>query len=145
MQRSSSLHSMLKCTWYDVVKAASSFLSSSSSNSSQEKLWERELPFISLVWSSIHMEIGAAPSRIAASPQMFFFQVVPVTPPRFRPLGDNQQEHPQTVHYTKILQLNAAVATMSAKKDEAEEPEKVLALMLNSWLELQVRGGVDRL
>ena len=117
----------------------------------QEKLWERELPFMSLIWSSIHTELGAAATKQPASPHMFFFRVVPVTPPRFRPLSDTQQEHPQTIHYSRILTLNATMATLGARRESAEQggegeegeqdeqtkAEKIASATLNAWLELQ--------
>ncbi len=40
---------------------------------------------------------------------MFFFESILVTPPKFRPLSDTQQEHPQTIHYSNILRTNAQI------------------------------------
>lgn len=105
----------------------------------QEKLWERELPFLSLIWSSIHTDASSPATKQPPSAQMFFFQLIPVTPPRFRPTSEQAAEHPQSVHYSKILQLTQSMRALGEDHPEGAEDSARPVATVNTWEELQVR------
>ncbi|KAF9782967.1 hypothetical protein BJ322DRAFT_1008844 [Thelephora terrestris] len=85
-----------------------------------------------------------------ASADMFFMEVIPVTPTRFRPpakLGDTLFEHPQNELLTRMLNtsyrlrdLNVELNAVSAKSAEHDEGVRrsVLQNLLNTLVQLQV-------
>lgn len=85
-----------------------------------------------------------------ASADMFFMEVIPVTPTRFRPpakLGDTLFEHPQNELLARVLNtsyrlrdLNAELNAVSAKNGEYDEGVRrsVLQNLLNALVQLQV-------
>ena len=85
-----------------------------------------------------------------ASADVFFMEVIPVTPTRFRPpakLGDTLFEHPQNELLTRILNtsyrlrdLNTDLNAASAKGPEYDEDLKRSSLqnLLNALVQLQV-------
>jgi len=85
-----------------------------------------------------------------ASADMFFMEVIPVTPTRFRPpakLGDTLFEHPQNELLTRLLNtsyrlrdLNAELHAISVKSPEYDEEVRrsVLQNLLNTLVQLQI-------
>jgi len=85
-----------------------------------------------------------------ASADMFFMEVIPVTPTRFRPpakLGDTLFEHPQNELLTRLLNtsyrlrdLNSELNAVSAKSAEYDESVRrsVLQNLLNALIQLQI-------
>jgi DNA-directed RNA polymerase beta' subunit len=85
-----------------------------------------------------------------ASADMFFMEIIPVTPTRFRPpakLGDILFEHPQNELLTRLLNtsyrlrdLNAELNAVSVKSAEYEEGVRrsVLQNLLNALVQLQI-------
>jgi DNA-directed RNA polymerase I subunit RPA1 len=85
-----------------------------------------------------------------ASADMFFMEVIPVTPTRFRPpakLGDTLFEHPQNELLTRLLNtsyrlrdLNAQLNAVSVKSAEYDEGVRrsVLQNLLNALVQLQI-------
>lgn len=85
-----------------------------------------------------------------ASADMFFMEVVPVTPTRFRPpakLGDTLFEHPQNELLTRLLNtsyrlrdLNTELNAVSMKNAEYDEGVRrsVLQKLLNTLVQLQI-------
>ena len=85
-----------------------------------------------------------------ASADMFFMEVIPVTPTRFRPpakLGDTLFEHPQNELLTRLLNtsyrlrdLNTDLSAVSVKSAEYDEGVRRSALqnLLNSLVQLQI-------
>lgn len=85
-----------------------------------------------------------------ASADMFFMEVIPVTPTRFRPpakLGDTLFEHPQNELLTRLLNtsyrlrdLNTELNAVSAKNAEYDEGVRrsVLQNLLNTLVQLQI-------
>ena len=85
-----------------------------------------------------------------ASADMFFVEVIPVTPTRFRPpakLGDTLFEHPQNELLTRLLNtsyrlrdLNAELNAVSVKNAEYDDAirRSVLQNLLNTLIQLQV-------
>ncbi|KAF9653451.1 beta and beta-prime subunits of DNA dependent RNA-polymerase [Thelephora ganbajun] len=85
-----------------------------------------------------------------ASADMFFMEVIPVTPTRFRPpakLGDTLFEHPQNELLTRLLNtsyrlrdLNAELNAVSMKSAEYDEDVRrsVLQDLLNTLVQLQI-------
>ena len=85
-----------------------------------------------------------------ASADMFFVEVIPVTPTRFRPpakLGDTLFEHPQNELLTRLLNtsyrlrdLNAELNAVSVKNAEYDDGirRSVLQNLLNTLIQLQV-------
>jgi DNA-directed RNA polymerase I subunit RPA1 len=68
---------------------------------------------------------------------IFFLEVMPVAPSRFRPpmtMGDQQFEHPQNVFLTKIMNLNEQL--QSAAADEADNGFS-LQRKIQTWIQLQ--------
>ena len=85
-----------------------------------------------------------------SSADMFFMEIIPVTPTRFRPpakLGDILFEHPQNELLTRMLNtsyqlrdLNSELNTVSAKSVEYDESVRrsVLQNLLNTLVQLQI-------
>ena len=85
-----------------------------------------------------------------ASADMFFMEVIPVTPTRFRPpakLGDTLFEHPQNELLTRLLNtsyrlrdLNAELNAFSVKRAGYDEDVRrsVLQNLLNTLVQLQI-------
>lgn len=85
-----------------------------------------------------------------ASADMFFMEIIPVTPTRFRPpakLGETLFEHPQNELLTRLLNtsyrlrdLNEELNTVSAKNAEYDEGVRrsVLQNLLNALVQLQI-------
>ena len=75
-------------------------------------------------------------SRRKVSSDFLFLNVLPVTPPRFRPMSkvnDQLFDHPQNVVYSDILMANARLAKVVA---EEESSKKALGLQ-QLWVDLQ--------
>ncbi|KAH7338691.1 hypothetical protein B0J17DRAFT_658102 [Rhizoctonia solani] len=98
-------------------------------------------------------------NRIPADPDMFFLEVLPVPPTRFRPpakLGDSVFEHPQNELLTKVLvtayrlrDLEAALREASKKPTEGNEVDelgaaeeghrqKLFGQLLEALIQLQI-------
>ncbi|KAG5460181.1 MAG: hypothetical protein BJ554DRAFT_7802, partial [Olpidium bornovanus] len=93
--------------------------------------------------------------RSASSAEMFFVDVVPVTPTRFRPasvMGDKVFENPKTVQLTAILNCCERLRELQASAKAKEEPEAAaagpgtpnaapkkpaLASIVDAWIQLQ--------
>ena len=85
-----------------------------------------------------------------ASADMFFMEIIPVTPTRFRPpakLGDTLFEHPQNELLARVLNtsyrlrdLNAELNAVSVKNGEYDEDVRrsVLQNLLNTLVQLQI-------
>lgn len=85
-----------------------------------------------------------------ASADMFFMEVIPVTPTRFRPpakLGDTLFEHPQNELLTRLVNtsyrlrdLNAQLNVVSVKSAEYDEDVRrsVVQNLLNTLVQLQI-------
>ena len=85
-----------------------------------------------------------------ASADMFFMEVIPVTPTRFRPpakLGETLFEHPQNELLTRLLNtsyrlrdLNTELNAVSVKGPEYDEGvrKSVLQNLLNTLVQLQI-------
>ena len=101
-------------------------------------------------------------TRSHASASMFFLEVIPVTPNKFRPavlMNEQTHEHPQNVHLSRILngsqrirELNARIAMQATEKerlgrenaselpnDKASEIdyERYFADLVQAWVQLQ--------
>ncbi|KAH6595364.1 hypothetical protein BASA50_005882 [Batrachochytrium salamandrivorans] len=81
-------------------------------------LWKKEAVILDLLYGN--SSVKGSPR--VSSPLMFFLDVVPVTPTRFRPiskLGDMQYEHPQNIHLTEIIKANITIQELQRQETEA--------------------------
>ncbi|KAI8819176.1 uncharacterized protein EV422DRAFT_535387 [Fimicolochytrium jonesii] len=120
-------------------------------------LWEREQSILDLLYGSTSVETG----KRTSSYRMFFSDVVPVAPTRFRPISkmnDMVYEHPQNTHLTEILKANLAIQDIRAQEQVAlaaipdkssnlyyERRSEFLKRIVDSWIRLQmsVNNNID--
>jgi DNA-directed RNA polymerase beta' subunit len=77
---------------------------------------------------------------------MFFMDVIPVSPTRFRPpakLGDTLFEHPQNEMLTKVLNTTYRIRDLNTEirslpKDSVEARNKLFATELEALIQLQI-------
>ncbi|KAL2914542.1 hypothetical protein HK105_205893 [Polyrhizophydium stewartii] len=82
-----------------------------------ELLWKNEATILDLLYGT-PTKSGVRVSSV----EMFFLDVVPVTPTRFRPIskmGDMQYEHPQNTHLSEIIKNNIAIQELRRQEQEA--------------------------
>jgi len=120
-------------------------------------LFTRESELLNLLYG--HVDPSQKNKRIATH-QIYFIDVVPVTPVKFRPaskMGDIIYEHPQNTSLSAVLKANAAVIAGRAEQLAALEntdPQSpayaatvktYMGKILNQWLSLQneVNGYLD--
>ncbi|KAI8836148.1 hypothetical protein BC829DRAFT_426249 [Chytridium lagenaria] len=109
-----------------VTKNDARYISSIEVRAHLRVLWRREKTLFDLLY-------GAAPNRnsprISSSDAMFFLEVVPVPPSKFRPaskMGDMIFEDPQNFHLSAILKTNDMIRTLRREQRsivEADLPE----------------------
>ena len=107
------------------------------------RLWTNEKVLLGLVFGSDHLQ---------SNEQIFFTQVLAVSPCRFRPpsiFGDSQFDHPQNTYLSEILKLSQrlielrVVDSSDAKKVPEEESslnfEQVptFSRLVTTWVQLQ--------
>jgi DNA-directed RNA polymerase beta' subunit len=115
------------------------------------RLFEREAVMCSLLFGRHGPYAPLNQSKLSlASADMFFLEVLPVTPTRFRPpakMNDMLFEHPQNELLTRVLitsytlrDLNASLIAASAKSSATEEAAKtkILQSLLDNLIQLQV-------
>ncbi|KAJ3173100.1 hypothetical protein HDU88_004559 [Geranomyces variabilis] len=81
-------------------------------------LWQREQKIFDLLYGATVVGDGTRHS----SYEMFFLDVVSVTPTRFRPvskMNDQLYEHPQNTHLTDVLKANLYIQDLRAQEREA--------------------------
>ena len=83
-------------------------------------------------------------------PEMFFVEVVPVPPNRFRPvveLGGLRSEHPHTARYKRIVLLNNTLTEINAanKEKKKEETTEENAAAAEEEEKAKARKGPDRI
>ena len=115
------------------------------------RLFWKEAKICSLLFGRHGPFATISPGGISlASADMFFLQVVPVTPTRFRPpvnMGETVFEHPQNGLLTKIVNtsyqlrdLNVDLRTASGKTDAYDDAtrKRVLGALLDGLVQLQI-------
>ncbi|KAL0949316.1 hypothetical protein HGRIS_009392 [Hohenbuehelia grisea] len=115
------------------------------------RLFRREAFACSLLYGRHGPHAPITPGGYSlASADMFFLDVVPVTPTRFRPpasMGDTLFEHPQNELLGKVLKtsyrlrdLNNDLREASQKSDDFDESKqrRILGALLDSVVQLQV-------
>ena len=115
------------------------------------RLFEREPAMCSLLFGRHGPFAPLSPHNLSlASADMFFLEVLPVTPTRFRPpakMNDMLFEHPQNELLTRVLMtsytlrdLSESLRTASAKSSTADEAakNKLLQGLLDNLIQLQV-------
>ena len=115
------------------------------------RLFERESVMCSLLFGRHGPFAPLSPHNLSlASADMFFLEVLPVTPTRFRPpakMNDMLFEHPQNELLTRVLvtsytlrDLNESLRSASAKSSTADEAakNKLLQGLLDNLIQLQV-------
>ncbi|KAJ3020699.1 hypothetical protein HKX48_000363 [Thoreauomyces humboldtii] len=112
-------------------------------------LWKHEQTIFDLLYGSTVVGTGTRTSSCA----MFFFDVVSVTPTRFRPvskMNDMMYDHPQNTHLTDILKANLSMQDLRAQEREAlaaigdttsqiyaERASDFLKRTMDAWIRLQ--------
>lgn len=115
------------------------------------RLFEREAVMCSLLFGRHGPFAPLSPHNLSlASADMFFLEVVPVTPTRFRPpakMNDMLFEHPQNELLTRVMltsytlrDLNESLSAASAKSSTVDEvaKNKLLQSLLDNLIQLQV-------
>lgn len=115
------------------------------------RLFEREFVMCSLLFGRHGPFAPLSPHNLSlASADMFFLEVVPVTPTRFRPpakMNDMLFEHPQNELLTRVLvtsytlrDINESLRAASTKSSTADESakNKLLQSLLDNLIQLQV-------
>lgn len=115
------------------------------------RLFEREPVMCSLLFGRHGPFAPLSPHNLSlASADMFFLEVLPITPTRFRPpakMNDMLFEHPQNELLTRVLvtsyqlrDLNENLRAASAKSSAADEAarNKLLQGLLDNLIQLQV-------
>lgn len=100
-----------------------------------EQLWEHERMILDLMFG----QIDPVTLRKVSDPSIFFFELVPVAPTKFRPaskMGDQTYDHPQNTNLTKILKANALIAELRKNNGTGDR-------ILRTWMDLQ--GEVNAL
>lgn len=118
------------------------------------KLWSRESEILNLVYGSVSFK-GSATSPLdtpddshmerKSDPAMFFLNILPVTPSKFRPpskMNDMVYEHPQNAYLTAILKVNQSIADLQTQQSELpsnakEEIAHVTSKLVNAVIALQ--------
>ncbi|KAI0040088.1 beta and beta-prime subunits of DNA dependent RNA-polymerase [Auriscalpium vulgare] len=114
-------------------------------------LFKKEMTLLSLVFGRHGPLAPVTPQGLSiASADMFFLDVIPVTPTRFRPpakMGEILFEHAQNELLAKVINtsyrlrdLNVDLRKASIKSDEYDEAarRKILGSLLESLIQLQV-------
>ncbi|KAJ3188681.1 hypothetical protein HDU85_004395 [Gaertneriomyces sp. JEL0708] len=112
-------------------------------------LWSKEKAIFDLLYGATSVETG----KRTSSWRMFFMEVVPVTPTRFRPvskMNDMLYEHPQNTHLTEVLKANLYIQdlrqqerdTLAAIPDKTgklyqERHAEFLRRTVEAWIKLQ--------
>lgn len=115
------------------------------------RLFRREALICSLLYGRHGHFAPLTPAGFSlASPDIFFIDVIPITPTRFRPpakMNDTLFEHPQNELLSKVLKtsyrlrdLNNDLREASEKTAEMDEANRrrILSMLLDSVLQLQV-------
>ncbi|KAI9026955.1 hypothetical protein DFJ74DRAFT_704381 [Hyaloraphidium curvatum] len=94
-----------------------------------ELLWSKETMILDLVFG--HTDPRTLEKK--SDPSIFFFELIPVAPTKFRPaskMGDQTYDHPQNTNLTKILKANVLLADLRAQNAPGDR-------MLRTWMDLQ--------
>ena len=96
-----------------------------------QAFWEKEREILDLVFGTKKTQKSDRKSDF----RMFFTQVIPVPPTKFRPasvMNDQTFEHPQNSYLTSILQLSQRI--IDSRSDESEEKMQIVS---SCWIQLQ--------
>lgn len=115
------------------------------------RLFHNEQIICALVFGRHGPFAALSPDQLSfASADMFFMDVIPVAPTRFRPpakMGDTLFEHPQNELLSRVLQtsyrmrdLNISLREASEKKEGFDEAarKKIMAALLERLVQLQI-------
>ena len=83
-------------------------------------MWEQNSELFDLLYGSY----DPIQKKRVSSPDVFFIEVVPVPPNRFRPMskmGDMTYEHPQNTHLTQIIKDKIRIADLLEQEKKALE------------------------
>ena len=108
------------------------FLSPMDVHKHLELFWKKE----SFLCDSIYGSKSKGGKRSKSSYKMFFVEMIPVTPTKFRPpsvMNDQMFENPQNSYLTNILKLNQRILELNKIEDKNVKLEQVV----NLWLQLQ--------
>lgn len=119
------------------------------------RLFDEEARLCSLIWGRHGPLSLTTTTSLSTSADMFFMEVLPVPPTRFRPparMNDSIMEHPQNTLLTKVLQTSYRLKELSRELKEASakninvavdgsgsgrDRERVLASLMNQLIQLQ--------
>ena len=93
-----------------------------------------------LVWRSVEMS-GKEGVKVVGKPEMFFWKVVAVSPPRFRPeqgIDAQRTLHPTSSHYVMILAANRKLEEYISNSKNAQEMDKYKKGLAQSFKEVQI-------
>ncbi|KAJ3269980.1 hypothetical protein HDV01_000743 [Terramyces sp. JEL0728] len=107
-------------------------------------LWKNEKYVLDLLYGSNRKGIRTS------NPNMFFLEVVAVTPSKFRPVsvvGDQMFEHPQNIYLSDIIKANIQIQDISQmekswQETNANEDPKLKALKADDFLKRKVDGWI---
>lgn len=105
------------------------------------KLWENEKRILDLLYGSDGKE---------TSPSMFFLEVVPVTPTRFRPVSKMNGklfEHPQNIYLSDIIKANIQIQDIQLVENKwiesnMDEDGKIVSAKKDDFLKRKVEGWI---
>ncbi|KAG0242760.1 hypothetical protein BGX31_011589 [Mortierella sp. GBA43] len=109
-----------------------------------ERLFEKEQKLCALLYGANGPKMAKAIGK-TVSAHIFFLEILPVAPTRFRPasvMGDKVFENPQNVHLGKILNTCERIRelTSSEKADEAtlkDDKQNSFKYLIDAWIQLQ--------
>ncbi|KAF9955063.1 hypothetical protein BGZ65_003616, partial [Modicella reniformis] len=106
-------------------------------------LFEKEQLMCSLLYGANGPKMQKTYSRIASA-NIFFFEILPVAPTRFRPasvLGDKLFENPQNEHLGKILNTCERIRDLTSTNETdgtlKEEKHNSFKYLIDAWIQLQ--------
>ncbi|KAJ3311242.1 hypothetical protein HDV04_004151 [Boothiomyces sp. JEL0838] len=109
-----------------------------------ELLWKKEQHVLDLLYGSNKKGVRTF------SPNIFFLEVVAVTPSKFRPVsvvGDQMFEHPQNIYLSDIIKANIQIQDISQmekswSETNMDEDPKLKALKADDFLKRKVDGWI---
>eukprot|EP01135_Chromosphaera_perkinsii_P010952 Nk52_evm5s2297 gene=Nk52_evmTU5s2297 len=108
-----------------------------------ELLWKRERRVLRLIFGCL--SYSGDGKKLVTDPNMFFLEVIPVPPSRFRPpskMQDQVFENAQNINMGKILKANVMLLELkkqTKEKDNEKTPKNShFASLINAWIDLQV-------
>jgi len=105
-------------------------------------LWDNEPQIVSYIWSSLIKGQDGRKQRLS-SHEMFFVDVILVTPTRFRPPSEHDgqlSEHPQNVHLSRILSIAKQMEELASdpqEKDSKNKTSRKEVTYVELWVQLQ--------